>query len=710
MSKSCVMSCFAIAGSLFCFSALTQAQTDFWQQTNGPFGLTPERQVLAITSDSLSRMYLATFNPTKIYVSTNEGEQWSEATSIGTEAYALATNLQGDVFAATFQGVFRSTDFGESWTQHTTGLTTTELDHIVALPNGDLLVGTWHGGIFRSTDEGEHWSQSGLSSASHIEGIFPGRGGLVFATISTMSDSNLYRSTDYGITWTPWPTPPYGGFTFAFDSFGRMYASAIHGPAWMSSNGGASWDSIGIGLPGYVYDSMIHVSSSDDVFLVISGRGVYRTTNMGQTWARVERRLARGGGWGGMTWTPSKNLAIAANILGVLRSDNSGTSWSMRNKGLGFTSVPALAADSTGLVYAGTGIGVLMSSDQGENWLQPDTGDAPIAGNGFILDSLGNVIVAAPRGFFRSTNRGVTWSSYQTNATAYSVAETRLHTLVATDWYSSISSQTQYARIYRSTDGGISWSQRFEGASSSPIRGIGQIGSVVYAGCLKSTDDGLTWQGQSRGASFCVSGVVQNRLGRYLVAVRDSIYETPDLGTTWSPLTSFGLGINCMAIDSVGALYIGTNGKGVFASTDHGTTWQQRSTGLADSVIHSIVFSSDHHLWCGTATQGVYRSTQTVTNVLADFDQHPIKLLLQQNYPNPFNPTTTIQFTLTRSSMVTLKVFDMLGRLVATLISRRYESGTHSVAWDAGDRSSGVYFYRLEAGDVVTVRRMLVLR
>jgi hypothetical protein len=83
---------------------------------------------------------------------------------------------------------------------------------------------------------------------------------------------------------------------------------------------------------------------------------------------------------------------------------------------------------------------------------------------------------------------------------------------------------------------------------------------------------------------------------------------------------------------------------------------------------------------------------------------------LMQCYPNPFNPSTTISFSLPRTEMVILKVYDVLGREVATLVDRREEAGEHSVMWNGEEFASGVYFCRLQANDVVLTQKILLVR
>ncbi len=103
----------------------------------------------------------------------------------------------------------------------------------------------------------------------------------------------------------------------------------------------------------------------------------------------------------------------------------------------------------------------------------------------------------------------------------------------------------------------------------------------------------------------------------------------------------------------------------------------------------------------GTAPSGV---------ALEDGGELPARFDLKQNYPNPFNPRTVIGFDLPRRSHVTLVVFDILGRQVRRLVDGPMPAGRHEVAFEAADLGSGVYLYRLHAGDFVQTRTLTVLR
>jgi hypothetical protein len=93
-----------------------------------------------------------------------------------------------------------------------------------------------------------------------------------------------------------------------------------------------------------------------------------------------------------------------------------------------------------------------------------------------------------------------------------------------------------------------------------------------------------------------------------------------------------------------------------------------------------------------------------------DIGTIPEKFALEQNYPNPFNPSTIINFSLAKSGQATLSVYDVLGRQVSELVNERREAGVHEVKFDGSGLSSGVFFYRLQAGDFVQTRKLMLLR
>jgi hypothetical protein len=104
-------------------------------------------------------------------------------------------------------------------------------------------------------------------------------------------------------------------------------------------------------------------------------------------------------------------------------------------------------------------------------------------------------------------------------------------------------------------------------------------------------------------------------------------------------------------------------------------------------------------------TSGIGTATPIETG-----DELPMTAELFQNYPNPFNPVTTISFDIPNTSDVSVKIYDLMGREVSTLVSRTLSAGHHEVRWDARENASGLYLYRLMAGSFVTSKTLTLLK
>ena len=143
--------------------------------------------------------------------------------------------------------------------------------------------------------------------------------------------------------------------------------------------------------------------------------------------------------------------------------------------------------------------------------------------------------------------------------------------------------------------------------------------------------------------------------------------------------------------------------------------FRSRSTTVGDLT------ASGSYLFAGTESRLWRRPlSEMITGVENQANHLPTEFGLEQNYPNPFNPSTNIKFQIPSTSFVTLKVFDLLGREVATLVNEEMSPGSYERVFSAkggsasgGDASwlaSGVYLYRLQAADFVSVRKMLVVK
>ncbi|HEX9656557.1 MAG TPA: T9SS type A sorting domain-containing protein [Bacteroidota bacterium] len=143
-----------------------------------------------------------------------------------------------------------------------------------------------------------------------------------------------------------------------------------------------------------------------------------------------------------------------------------------------------------------------------------------------------------------------------------------------------------------------------------------------------------------------------------------------------------------------------------FLSANYDSLWFNEDSGLAKRA-HSMCVDFDDRGWA------FWRDSQLLSRTVVSVEERdplPMHSTLLPNYPNPFNPSTTIDYQIADRGHVTLKVFDVLGREVATLVDETQEPGGKSVGWNASDVTSGLYFYQLKAGSFVGTRKMLLVK
>ncbi|MBK9097962.1 MAG: T9SS type A sorting domain-containing protein [bacterium] len=142
------------------------------------------------------------------------------------------------------------------------------------------------------------------------------------------------------------------------------------------------------------------------------------------------------------------------------------------------------------------------------------------------------------------------------------------------------------------------------------------------------------------------------------------------------------------------------------------TVFRTFNSDLPNDYIRDFYIDWNDNKWIATHGGGlvVYRAGGATSVEEISDNVLPEQFYLAQNYPNPFNPSTKIQFRIVGSGFVSLKVFDVLGNEVATLISEEKPAGAYQFNFDASNLSSGVYFYKLTSGNLSETRKMILLR
>jgi hypothetical protein len=196
------------------------------------------------------------------------------------------------------------------------------------------------------------------------------------------------------------------------------------------------------------------------------------------------------------------------------------------------------------------------------------------------------------------------------------------------------------------------------------------------------------------------------------VGYNGTILRTTDGGANWNPQTSGTDHILCSVsfTDANTGTAVGIGGT-VLRTTDGGTNWVLQTSGtnydltdvsFTDANTGTVVG------WYGT----ILRTTNGGTTFVEEeqIDELPTEFILSQNYPNPFNPSTKIKYSVPQTSNVVIKVYDILGNEIETLLNEDKPAGTYEVTWYAENLPSGVYFYQLIAGENLSTKKMLLIK
>jgi photosystem II stability/assembly factor-like uncharacterized protein len=305
-----------------------------------------------------------------------------------------------------------------------------------------------------------------------------------------------------------------------------------------------------------------------------------------------------------------------------------------------------------------------------------------------------------------SKDGGTSWS-YKPVTFGYSAKESST-LLVKSPMYSFSSYK---AVAFRGTERGIVVGQ------SSYVGALGSWGPDPLA--IGTTDGGLHWYSATivdTGGLVAVSfpapdtaWVVGYRGGARAGGV---IRKTTDGGRTWREQYFLPRKkLSSVSFTDTRHGWVSGDSGSVLATGNGGQTWTLQTTGTG-RWLYGVFFTDTLTGWVvgeggtilRTTTGGVVSSAGRETRAIASF------YILSQNYPNPFNPSTTIRYGLPNRSHVTLSVVNTLGQLVAVLQNGEQEGGYHEVKFDGTGFPSGVYFYRMQAGDFVETRKLLLVR
>ncbi len=392
---------------------------------------------------------------------------------------------------------------------------------------------------------------------------------------------------------------------------------------------------------------------------------------------------------------------VCGNSGVVISTTNGGTNWITVNSNIpsnaNLTSILGMnnsfkRAITSGLISGNTAV-VYFSSNGGESWQNTfsQTG-GEIYGFAELYSMYNILLIGKPVGnrwtIFRSTNEGRTWDSsgcYLPQAGSETGFTNSVFAIEGKAWFGTNNSRIYYLPI------GPNWQIQ----STAP-----EVNSSVVWFQYLLTDNSTVGIGLTAGTT---------------------LFRSTNLGANWNPVTSVGSGAITGIAGSPSQFSKSwySRGSEIYTGVE-GNNWSLEYT--APSGIYTHISNNklgSPNVWAVRDNGGISKYTGQV-GIQTISSEIPNVFSLSQNYPNPFNPSTTIRFQIPISRGVTaesgrgvltiLSIYDIAGKEVTTLVNQQLTPGTYSATWNASSHPSGVYFYRLSAGEFTETNKMILIK
>lgn len=659
---------------------------------------------------------------------TNGGTSWSTITTpvVATSAiYSVFVQSAANVFigVATTGAVYRSTDYGVTWTNTNLPATKTVWDVFFLDANFGWVAMQNSGVVYRTTDGGNTWTSSTVNSL-----IVPNSVRFMDAAtgfVTNNNNSSIYKSIDSGKTWTDVSSNGDYQYCVAFDGttaysvgrYGSMVKSIDNGTTWIplsisktytqlrkikftssnigyvaggntssgfllkTINGGTTWDNVGYDFLYQIYSFAI---TSPNVWYAGSGNNkIFKTTDAGATFTEQTQSVivSTTADFNDMGFADSANGYAVSSGGGIIKTNDGGTTWVTANTPFGTTTVWAVKVfDAQKVIAVGASAKAFITTDGGTNWTALTTG---IPGSFFCMNFLNNNfgIIAGYNNpnpvASKTTDGGATWtplvfpSAYDGNSIwAIEYMDENVF------WLGDVN-----GNIYYTTDGGTSW-------NTSKKVNANALFSFTVVG-----DD--MWMSGTGGT--IIKGHANPATPVELVSFSSTISDNK-VNLTWKTATEK----NNSGFDVERKLQNSNWAKIGFVKGNGSTT---------ESSIYIFVDTPNKNGKISYRLKQVdYDGSYTYSDAIEVDLSIPVEFSLAQNYPNPFNPVTTINYSLSTRSKVELKVYNILGKQVVSLVNQMQEVGNHQVQFDASKLASGVYFYELTAGQFSAKKKMVLLK
>lgn len=659
---------------------------------------------------------------------TNGGSSWN---SIGFNIYirwgVSFTDPLNGVVVGDVNTITRTTDGGVNWTYPSSPNLQTNF-HCVRFYNSTkgIAVGEW-GAIFKTNDGGLTWEivTKGIVDNQTSSGFVDRNSFFDVQCINPTSavilrSNGIYLTSNNAQTWslkTITGNIYLNGMHFMDLSTGTVVGKSINNDVIMkTTNAGTDWVTQHSSTSGKL--NAVSFASVNNGVAVGAGGRILRTTNGGQDWILPTTTPGGYELYDVQLVTPSVGYAVG-RYGRIIKTTNGGETWDslMTNFFYNLNGV-AFYDDEKGIVVGDsikTGVSnglILKTIDGGSTWSKQVLGSPLLFNDVTFTDSsnwyaVGISVGALPihsRGrVFESTDAGINWSEQQ-----FPIKTTRSILGVSAFNDSTLLAVGLEGMVLRTTNSGSPNSSVGNTVINLnlPVNHIQPANSTMSFNLPGDNPSNISSPQDVVSVEVTINEVLHARTGDLTFTlehngVKDTLIF--EVGGNGADFISTVLNDNSsLAIENGTAPFTGyykpSRPLNIFNGMNAYGDWTL-------SIIDNFA-----------GNDGILNSwsLKITLDVLVNIEEENDKILtnyqLHQNYPNPFNPTTTINFSLPQTGIVNLKIYNLLGEEVITLIAEERQAGNHSVQFNASYLSSGIYFYKLQAGSFFQTKKMILLK
>ena len=689
---------------------------------------TDNLEVLGITSIQINQsntniMYIATGDgdggdcySIGVLKTTNGGMNWnttglSYQVTDGQRIYALVMSPADPniLLAGTNSGIYRTTDGAATWTQ----INTLRVRAIEYHPINSSIIYATGSQFFYSTDAGVSFNagSTGLPTSGvyrYAIGVSPAGPNYVYLLACNNTDYGFYgfyKSTDAGMSFVNTITTPNilgyepdgsssGGQGF-YDlalavsplNVNEVYTGGVN--IWKSTDGGASFvcNAYWVWPPdiyGYVHADIHTLKFIGKTLYTGTDGGLFKTTNFGVNWIDITEGMSttqfyRFGGTpqnpdflvGGTQDNGSNRYdGVWTHILGA---DGMEAAVNPTNQNTIYCSI--YSGNISRSYNEGVDLTPIRNNITGSGgWVTP-----------FVLDPVTpTTIYAGYQDIWKSTNEGDFWKQLSTfnggTFVCIAVAKSNKNYIYA----------NTIDKVYMSSNDGGSWNDITTGLPND---------AYTYLD-VSSTDPAKVW--------VTLSGYTAGQ----------KVYQSTDAGMSWTNFSGTlpNIPANCITYLDPNRLFVGTD-AGVFYRDNTMSDWAAFMTNLPNVRVNELELNLPaNKIRAATYGRGIWESPiPDMVGIASNNNGVPKKFALYQNYPNPFNPTTVISFDVATRTNVSLRIFNILGQEIRTLVDAQLSPGHDVITWDGKNNAgvsvnSGIYIYSLQAGDFRDSKKLALVK